>query len=216
MSSEIRGELAEGNEQEAAGTEGVEQTEEGRDPDLAKGDTPDFKWYVAHAMTGQENKVSKTLKERILNYGLAEYFSQILVPEESVISMVNGRKRKVRKKYFPGYVMIKMVMNEQTWHLVKNIDKITGFLGGSKERPTPIGEEEANYMVGQVSGGLKRSRTSVSFSEGDSVRVMEGPFASFVGTVEAVNDKGKLRVNVSIFGRPTPVELEFAQVEKVS
>ena len=186
------------------------------DPDLAIGDSPDFKWYVAHAMTGQENKVSKALKERILNYGLAEYFSQILVPEESVISMANGKKRKIKKKYFPGYVMIKMVMNDKTWHLVKNTDKITGFLGGNKEHPTPINEKEAAYMMGQVSEGFKRPRTSLSFNEGDSVRVMEGPFVSFIGTVEAVNDKGKLRVNVSIFGRPTPVELEFSQVEKVS
>ena len=188
----------------------------GHDPDLAKGDSPDFKWYVAHALTGQENKVSKALKERILNYSLVEYFSKILIPEESVISMANGKKRKIKKKYFPGYIMIKMIMNDETWHLVKNTDKITGFLGGNKERPTPIGEKEVNYVMGQVSEGFKRPRTSLSFSEGDSVRVMEGPFVSFVGTVEAVNEKGKLRVSVSIFGRPTPVELEFSQVEKVS
>ena len=207
---------AEEGESEAGAEEAVAEAEEGPyDPDLARGDSPDFKWYVAHALTGQENKVSKALKERILNHGLAEQFSQILVPEESVISMANGRKRKIKKKYFPGYIMIKMIMNDQTWHLVKNTDKITGFLGGTKEQPTPLGEEEAAYMMGQVSDGFKRPRTSLSFNEGDSVRVMEGPFASFVGTVEAVNDKGRLRVNVSIFGRPTPVDLEFSQVEKV-
>ena len=204
-------EVAEGVEQKTLEEEGPRDY----DPDLSKGDSPDFKWYVAHALTGQENKVARTLKDRILNHGLVEYFSQILVPEESVVSMASGRKRKIKKKFFPGYVLIKMVMNEQTWHLVKDTDKITGFLGGTKDQPTPIDEEEAIQMMGQVSEGFKRLRTSHSFSEGDSVRVMEGPFASFVGTVEAVNDKGKLRVSVSIFGRPTPVELEFSQVEKV-
>ena len=208
---------ADGADLEAA----VEAASEGgpdgiQDSDLAKGDSPDFKWYVAHAFTGQENKVAKTLKERILNYGLAEYFAQILIPEESVTSMANGRKRTIKKKFFPGYVMIKMVMNDQTWHLVKETNKVTGFLGGSKEKPIPISEEEAAYMVGQVSEGFKKQHTRLSFSEGDSVRVIEGPFASFVGTVEAVSDKGKLRVSVSIFGRPTPVELDSSQVEKAS
>ena len=184
------------------------------DPKLARGDTPEFKWYVAQALTGQENKVVKTLRERILNHGLADYFSRILVPEESVVSMVSGQKRTMKKKYFPGYVMIKMVMSEQTWHLVKNTDKVSGFLGGTRDKPSPIGEEEAAYMIGQVSEGFKKPRSSFSFSEGDSVRVMEGPFTSFVGTVEAVSDKGKLRVSVSIFGRPTPLELDFSQVKK--
>ncbi|MCY4643765.1 MAG: transcription termination/antitermination protein NusG [Bacteriovoracales bacterium] len=207
------------NEEGTSGTkteDGEDSGDGSHDPDLAKGDSPEFKWYVAHALTGQENKVAKALKERILNYDLKEYFSRILIPEESVVSVANGRKRNLKKKYFPGYVMIKMIMNEQTWHLVKNTDKVTGFLGGNREHPSPISDEEAAYMVGQVSGGFKRMRTSLSFSEGDSVRVMEGPFASFVGTVEAVSEKGKLRVNVSIFGRPTPVELDFSQVEKAS
>lgn len=182
---------------------------------LALGDTPDFKWYVAHALTGQENKVVKTLKDRIVNYSLTESFSEILVPEESVTSTVNGRKRTIKKKFFPGYVLIKMIMNDKTWHLVKDTDKITGFLGGSSDKPTPISDEEANYMLNQNQDGFKRTKSSIDFSEGDSVKVMEGPFASFVGTVENVNDKGKLKVNVSIFGRPTPVELDSSQVEKV-
>ena len=185
------------------------------DPDLSKGDSPNFKWYVAHARTGQENKVAKALKERILNYGLKEFFSQILVPEESVVSLVGGKKRNLKKKYFPSYVMIKMVMNDETWHLVKDTDKITGFLGGTKDRPTPLGEEEASSMVSQMSEGFKRTRTSFSFSEGDLVRVVEGPFASFEGTVESVGEKGKLKVNVLIFGRPTPVLLAYSQVEMV-
>ena len=205
-----------GHDGPSEGTEDSEDSEgRGHDPDFSPGDGPEFKWYVAHVLTGQENKVSKALKERILNHGLADCFSQILIPEESVVSMANGKKRKVKKKYFPGYVMIKMIMNEKTWHIVRNTDKITGFLGGNKETPTPLGEKEATYMMGQVSEGFKRPRSSLSFSEGDSVRVIEGPFASFVGVVEAVGDKGKLKVNVSIFGRPTPVELDFSQVEKV-
>lgn len=185
------------------------------DPDLSLGDTPDFKWYVAHALAGQENKVARALKERVINHNLIQYFSKILVPEESVISIASGKKRNIKKKYFPSYILIKMVMNDQSWHLVKNTDKITGFLGGQKENPTPIDDEEAVRMIGQVHEGSTRSRTSISFSEGDSVRVIEGPFATFVGTVEAISDKKKLKVNVSIFGRPTPVMLEVSQVEKV-
>lgn len=183
---------------------------------LAKGDTPDFKWYVIHALTGQENKVSKALKERIVNHKLAEFFSEIMIPEETVQSNVNGKKRNIKKKFFPGYVLIKMILNDKTWHLVKNTDKITGFIGGSKEQPAPISEEEAAYMLGQAKEGFKAAKASVDLSTGDSVRVIEGPFASFVGTVEAVNDKGRIKVNVSIFGRPTPVELDFSQVEKTS
>ncbi len=203
-------------EVEAAGeVEATEEQTEQEERILAKGDTPDFKWFVAHALTGQENKVAKTLKDRIVNFGLTEYFSEILIPEETVVSNVNGRKRTIKKKFFPGYVLIKMIMNDKTWHLVKDTDKITGFLGGSTDKPTPISEEEAAYMTNQAVDGFKRPKSNVSFSEGDSVKVMEGPFTSFVGTVEAVSDKGKLKVNVSIFGRPTPVELDFSQVEKV-
>lgn len=205
----LEGEQEEGNQEEGH-EDGQEEVRI-----LAKGDTPDFKWYVAHALTGQENKVVKTLKDRIVNHNLTEYFSEILVPEETVTSTANGKKRTLKKKFFPGYVLIKMIMNDTTWHLVKNTDKVSGFLGGDTTKPTPISEEEATYMTSQAQDGFKRTRTSSNFNEGDSVKVMEGPFASFVGTVEAVSDKGKLKVNVSIFGRPTPVELEFSQVEKV-
>ena len=183
---------------------------------LAKGDTPDFKWYVIHAMTGQENKVSKTLKERILNYKLTEYFAEIMIPEETVQTNVNGKKRNIKKKFFPGYVLIKMILNDKTWHLVKNTDKITGFIGGSKDQPSPISHEEASYMLGQAKEGFKSSKATINLVSGDSVRVIEGPFASFVGIVDNVSDKGKVRVNVSIFGRPTPVELDYTQVEKTS
>jgi len=182
---------------------------------LALGDTPDFKWYIVHVLSGFENRVLKTLKERIVNHSMTEYFAEILVPEESVVSNVNGKKRMMKKKYFPGYVLIKMVMNEKTWHLVKDTDKITGFIGGTKDKPMPISDEEAASMTASFAEGFKRTRSVANFSEGDSVKVIEGPFASFVGVVETISDKGKVKVQVSIFGRPTPVELEFSQVEKV-
>ena len=175
-----------------------------------------FQWFVARTLTGQEGKVAKALKERILNYKMSEYFADILIPEETVVTNVNGKKKTTKKKFFPGYVLIKMVMSDKTWHLVKNTDKITGFVGTSSDKPTPITDEEAAYMTNQMSEGYKKPRTSINFSEGETVKVIEGPFASFVGVVEAVSDKGKVKVNVSIFGRPTPVELDFSQVEKVS
>jgi transcription termination/antitermination protein NusG len=182
---------------------------------LALGDTPDFKWYIVHVLSGFENRVLKTLKERIVNHNMTEYFAEIMVPEESVVSNVNGKKRTMKKKFFPGYVLIKMVMTEKTWHLVKDTDKITGFIGGTKDKPMPISDEEALSMTASLAEGFKRTRSVANFSEGDSVKVIEGPFASFVGVVENISDKGKVKVQVSIFGRPTPVELEFSQVEKV-
>ena len=190
-------------------------TEAAPEKKLAAGDTPDFKWYIVHVLSGFENRVLKTLKERIVNHNMAEYFAEIMVPEESVVANVNGKKRTMKKKFFPGYVLIKMVMSEKTWHLVKDTDKITGFIGGTKDKPMPISDEEAATMTTSLAEGFKRTRSVANFSEGDSVKVIEGPFASFVGTVETISDKGKVKVQVSIFGRPTPVELEFSQVEKV-
>lgn len=204
-------EMKENEENTEVEQQGEEGTEEEKKPDH-----PDMKWYIGKAMTGMENKVQKLLRERIVNHGLTEYFGEIMIPEEEVVTNANGKKRRIKKKLFPGYVLIKMIMNDKTWHLVKNTDKVTGFVGGTLEKPTPISNEEAAYMTNQAEEGFKRPRTSVSFTEGESVKVIEGPFASFVGTVEAVNEKGKIRVNVSIFGRPTPVELDFTQVEKVS
>jgi transcriptional antiterminator NusG len=182
---------------------------------LALGDTPDFKWYIVHVLSGFENRVLKTLKERIVNHSMTEYFAEILVPEESVVANVNGKKRTMKKKFFPGYVLVKMIMNDKTWHLVKDTDKITGFIGGTKDKPMPISDEEALAMTASLAEGFKRTRSVANFSEGDSVKVIEGPFASFVGVVENISEKGKVKVQVSIFGRPTPVELEFSQVEKV-
>ncbi len=175
-----------------------------------------FKWYVVKTMTGMENKVLKLLKERIVNLKMGESFAEVLVPEETVLTNVNGKKRRIKKKFFPGYVLIKMIMNDKTWHLVKGTDKVSGFVGGTKDKPAPISDEEAAYMLGQAQEGHTKARTAVNVSEGDSVRVIEGPFKTFIGTVDAVNEKGKIRVNVSIFGRPTPVDLDFSQIEKLS
>lgn len=199
----------------------VEQTEEGtetpQDPAFAAdSDSPDFKWYIARTLTGQENKVSKALKERIVNLKRSEFFADIMIPEETVVSNAGGKKRTIKKKYFPGYILIKMIMNDDTWRIVKDTDKITGFVGGTLTNPQPITNEEAAYMLGQAEEGVKKTKTTVSFVEGEQVKVIEGPFASFIGTVEAISDKGKVKVNVSIFGRPTPVELDFSQVERVS
>jgi len=209
-------------EEEAKTSSENETAEEGPTSNIedkygfAKGDTPEFKWYIAKTMTGQENKVVKTLKERVVNLKLTEFFADIMTPEEEVTTNVGGKKRRLKKKFFPGYILIKMVMNDSSWHLVKDTDKITGFIGGTSDRPAPITDEEAAYMTNQADGGLKRVKSSIDFTEGETVKVIEGPFASFVGTVESVNEKGKIKVSVSIFGRPTPVELEFSQVEKIS
>lgn len=184
------------------------------DNGLAKGDTPDFKWYVTNVLSNYEGRVSRGLKQRILNHKMAEYFAEILIPEETVVSNVNGKKRNIKKKFFPGYMLLKMVMNEKTWHLVKNTDKVTGFVGGTMDKPQPISDEEAAFLLGQTQDGFKKPRSANTFSSGDSVKVIEGPFASFVGTVDTVSANGKLKVNVSIFGRPTPVELDDTQVEK--
>ncbi len=182
---------------------------------FSDGSADGFRWYVAHALSGQENKVAKSLRERVLNAKLQDKFSDILIPEESVTSHSGGKKRTYKKKFFPGYILIKMIMDDSTWHLVQSTDKITGFLGGTSGRPTPLSDEEAEYMTGQGGKGIRKSQSKGNFSEGDSVKVIEGPFASFVGTIESVSDKGKIKVSVSIFGRPTPVELDFSQVEKV-
>jgi transcription termination/antitermination protein NusG len=194
----------------------TEAKSETGDPDLADGTGENFKWYIAKTLTGQENKVAKSLRERIINYKKNEFFSKIVIPEETVVSNANGKKRTIKKKLFPGYVLVRMVMNNDSWHLVNDTDKITGFVGGSPTQPQALTEQEAMSMLGFGESGQKVSRSTVDFAEGETVKVIEGPFASFVGTIEAVSDKGKIKVNVSIFGRPTPVELDFSQVEKVT
>ena len=172
-------------------------------------------WYVVHAYSGYENHVKKLLAERIKRYGMEEQFGEILVPTEEVVEMRMGQQRKSERKFFPGYVLVQMEMNDQTWHLVKEIPKVMGFIGGTSDRPAPISDKEAETILQRVLEGVEKPRPKVLFEPGEVVRVIDGPFNDFNGVVEEVNyDKNRLRVAVLIFGRSTPVELEFGQVEK--
>ena len=173
-------------------------------------------WYIVHTYSGFENKVRDSLAERISSHGLEEYFGDILVPMEKVVEMIKGQRRESSRKFYPGYIVVEMEMNDHTWHLVKSTAKVTGFVGGTETKPTPITEEEAERIKAQMAEGAKQPKPKFSFREGDEVRVIDGPFNNFNGTVEEVfPDKGKLRVLISIFGRATPVELEFVQVSTV-
>ncbi len=176
---------------------------------------PDLKWYVVHAYSGMEKAVERNIVERVQRAGMQGKFGRILVPTEEVVEVKNGAKRTTERKFFPGYVLVEMVMDDDTWHLVKHTSKVTGFVGGARNRPAPISEDEVMKIVNQMQEGSDRPKHKVEFDVGEYVRVKEGPFADFNGTVEEVNyEKSKLRVLVTIFGRATPVELEFGQVEK--
>ncbi len=173
------------------------------------------KWYVVHAYSGFEKSVQRALADRIQRQGMQDKFGQILVPVEEVVEMKSGQKSTSERKFFPGYVLVEMEMDEQSWHLVKNTPKVTGFIGGTATKPTPISEKEVQNILQQIQDGVEKPRPKVLFEVGESVRVKDGPFVEFIGNVEDVNyDKSKLRVSVTIFGRSTPVELEFSQVEK--
>ena len=174
-----------------------------------------LKWYVVHAYSNFENKVKSSLEERIKMHGLEDKFGEVLVPTEEVVEMREGQKRRSERKFFPGYVLVQMELDEQTWHLVKEVPKVLGFIGGSSDRPAPISDAEANTILNRVEEGVDKPRPKVLFEPGEVVRVVDGPFNDFSGVVENVNyDKSKLRVAVQILGRPTPVELDFGQVEK--
>ena len=175
------------------------------------------KWYVVHTYSGFENKVKKSLEERVKQDGLEESFGEILIPMEQVVEMVKGEKKTSKRKYFPGYILVNMEMNDSTWHLVKGTAKVTGFVGSAKNpKDVPsITDAEVSRLTAQISEGSLKPKPRVQFEEGDQVRVIDGPFSNFNGTVEEVKpEKGKVRVLVSIFGRATPVELDFMQVEK--
>ena len=173
------------------------------------------RWYVVHAYSGFENQVKKSLNERIHRAGMEEKFGEVLVPTEEVVEMRSGQKRRSERKFFPGYVLVHMDMSDDAWHLVKDVPKVTGFLG-SKTRPTPISDAEAERIMKQQQEGTETRRPAVIFEIGEQVRVADGPFTSFNGVVEDVDeDKARVKVMVSIFGRPTPVDLEYAQVEKL-
>lgn len=181
----------------------------------AKPSNPDMRWYVVHAYSGMEKAVERNIIERISRAGMQDKFGRILVPMEEVVEIKNGQKRTTERKFFPGYVLVEMIMDDDSWHLVKHTNKVTGFVGGAKNRPAPISEEEVMKIVNQMQEGSEKPRHKVEFVVGELVRVKEGPFTDFNGSVEEVNyEKNKLRVAVTIFGRSTPVELEFSQVEK--
>ena len=174
-----------------------------------------LRWYVIHAYSNFENQVKKALEERIKRTGLEQYFGKILVPTEEVVEMRQGQQRKSERKFFPGYVLVQMELNDETWHLVKEVPRVLGFIGGTSDRPTPITEAEADAILNRVEAGVNKPRPKILFEVGEVVRVIEGPFKDFNGVVEEVNyEKSKLRVSVLIFGRSTPVELDFGQVEK--
>lgn len=174
-----------------------------------------LQWYVVHAYSGFENQVVKMLGERIQRSGLDDKFGEVLVPTEEVVEMRDGQKRRSERKFFPGYVLVQMEMTDETWHLVKDVPKVMGFIGGSGDKPAAITEKEANSILQRIQDGTDKPRPKVLFEAGEVVRVTDGPFNDFSGVVEEVNyEKSRLRVAVFIFGRSTPVELEFGQVEK--
>jgi transcriptional antiterminator NusG len=173
------------------------------------------KWYIVHTYSGFENKVKKNLEERIKILGQEDLFGKMIVPTEQVIELRRGQKRTSSRKFYPGYILVQMVLNEDTWHTVRNTAKVTGFVGG-EVKPTPIPDEEAERIIRQMEDGVSKPKPKYRFEEGDEVRVVDGPFSNFQGVVEEVKpDKEKLRVLITIFGRPTPVELDFVQVNKI-
>jgi transcription termination/antitermination protein NusG len=174
-----------------------------------------LRWYVVHAYSGFENQVKRSLEERVRRSGMEDKFGEILVPTEEVVEMREGQKRKSDRKFFPGYVLVQMDMDDETWHLVKDVPRVMGFIGGTSDRPAPISEKEAMQILDRVQEGAEKPRPKVLFEPGEMVRITEGPFNDFNGVVEEVDyEKSRMRVAVLIFGRSTPVDLEFGQVEK--
>ena len=173
-------------------------------------------WYVVHAYSGFEKNVQKNLLDRIKRECMEDFFGQILIPVEEVVDVKNGKRKISERKFYPGYILIEMQMNEKTWHLVKSIPKVTGFIGGTAQKPLPISRKEVDNIMQQIKTGVEKPKPKIEFIIGESVRVTNGPFSEFNGIVEEVNyERNKLRVSVQIFGRETPVELDFMQVEKV-
>ena len=174
------------------------------------------RWYVVHAYSGMEKSVARAIQERVDRAGMSGKFGRILVPTEEVVEMKGGQRKTTERRFFPGYVLVEMDMADDTWHLVKHTSKVTGFVGGAKNRPAPISPAEVAKIVNQMQEGIEKPRPKVEWVVGELVRVKEGPFTDFNGAIEDVNyDKSKVRVSVTIFGRATPVELDFSQVEKI-
>ncbi len=213
MSDEKEKDLVETAPEEntAAGSVSTETTD---DTSSNGGEESEFKWYVVHTYSGYEQKAKLALLERIRQHHMEKQFGDVLIPSENVIELVRGEKKTTSRKFFPGYMLVKMILSDSTWHLVKSTPKITGFVGNAITPPA-VPEEEVSRITNQMAEGTLKPRPKVQFEEGESVRVVDGPFVNFNGVVEEVKpDKGKLRVLVSIFGRSTPVELDFVQVEK--
>ncbi len=174
-----------------------------------------LRWYVVQAFSGYEKSVKRSLEERIVRFGMESKFGQILVPTEEVVEMRDGKKRRSERKFFPGYVLIEMEMDDDTWHLVKDAPRVLGFIGGKKDEPAPISQKEVDSILNRIQEGTDKPRPKVLFEAGELVRIIDGPFNDFNGVVEEVDyDKSRMRVSVSIFGRSTPVDLQFIQVEK--
>jgi transcriptional antiterminator NusG len=175
-----------------------------------------LRWYVVHAYSNYEGKVKLALEEKIELEGMGDLFGKILVPTEEVVEIRMGQQRKSERKFFPGYVLVQMELTDETWHLVRNIPRVLGFIGGTSDRPAPISEKEASAILNRVEEGVNKPRPKVLFEVGEVIRVIDGPFNDFNGNIEEVNyEKNKMKVSVLIFGRPTPVELNFGQVEKI-
>ena len=178
-------------------------------------ESQDLAWYIVHTYSGFEHKAKIALEERIKSLKKQVFFGEVIVPEENVVELVKGQKRTTKRRFFPGYILVKMVLNDETWHIVKDTPKITGFVG-DKLKPIPVPDAEVQKMTSRIAEGAVKPRPKISFNDGENVRVVDGPFSNFNGIIEEVNmDKGKVKVLVSIFGRSTPVELDFIQVEKI-
>ena len=174
-----------------------------------------LKWYIVHVYSGFENKVKATLAERIAACPNPEKFGEVLVPTEEIVELVKGKRKTSSRKFYPGYILVRMQLDDETWHIVNDTAKVTGFLGG-REKPTPISDDEADQILNRMAAGKLKPQPKYFFDSGDEIRVIDGPFTNFNGTVEEVNhEKGKIKVLVSIFGRSTPVELDFVQVQKM-
>lgn len=186
------------------------------DKDLVTNAATAMRWYVVHVYSGMEKAVERNIRERIERSGMGAKFGRILVPTEEVVELKNGKKAITERRFFPGYVLVEMHFDDDSWHLVKHTNKVTGFVGGAKNKPVPISEAEVMKIVNQMQEGTEKPRPKVQWQVGELVRVKEGPFTDFNGSVEDVNyEKSKVRVSVTIFGRSTPVELDFSQIEKI-
>jgi transcriptional antiterminator NusG len=174
-----------------------------------------LKWYIVHVYSGFENKVKAALEDRVASSPHPEKFGEVLVPTEEIVELVKGKRKTSSRKFYPGYILVKMELDDETWHIVNDTSKVSGFLGG-REKPTPITDEEADQILNRMEAGKNKPQPKYYFESGDEIRVIDGPFTNFNGTVQEVNpEKGKIKVLVSIFGRSTPVELEFVQVQKI-